>query len=215
MQLLSLLPALLAAGTAIAAPAASNTADDFLTNGCSSVMMLYARASTETGNIGSTVGPELSAHLHALLPSFGMQGVVYPALLADNLNSGGTTPEAVDAMVSLLTRVATECPDSTIVAGGYSQGSAVVARGLMKAAKDVRARVKAVVMFGYTQNKQLKGTVPGMEKSSVKVYCNPLDLICSGSLVLTPTHFTYTGKSTKDAANFVVSRIPKGSSVNY
>ena len=70
----------------------------------------------------------------------------------------------------------------------------------------VRARVGAVVLFGYTQNEQLDGGVPGVAAGRVKVYCNFGDLVCRGSLVLTAAHFTYAS-SVSAAVLFIATRL--------
>ncbi|KAI5784723.1 cutinase [Geopyxis carbonaria] len=188
---------------------ASDTSNDYTTGGCKNVVMLYARASTETGNIGSSVGPLLKSYLTSSLgaDNFAMQGIDYPATLEDNFLTGGTTQAAMTTMANLITDVATKCPDAKIVAGGYSQGTAVAARGIDKLSSDLKSRIDAVVLFGYTQNQQLNGGVPGISSDRVKVFCAVGDLVCDGTLTITLSHFTYTGADAKTGADFIVSKV--------
>lgn len=57
--------------------------------------MVYARGSTELGNIG-TLGPNLRSTLNSRFPNnFAMQGVAYPADLASNFLPDGSNAEAI------------------------------------------------------------------------------------------------------------------------
>ena len=50
---------------------------------------------------------------------FAMQGVDYPADLASNFLPEGTQTSAINTMVDLITRAATQCPNAKIAVGGY------------------------------------------------------------------------------------------------
>ena len=52
---------------------------------CSDVTLIFARGTTEVGNMGTCVGPELAEALRDVIPSLSVQGVDYPA------NSAGDT----------------------------------------------------------------------------------------------------------------------------
>jgi len=190
---------------ALAAPALEkrqSTANDFIRGGCKGVVMVYARASTEAGNVG-TLGPILSRGLSsAYRGDFAMQGVEYPADLASNALPRGTGQRSIDTMKDLVTRVATQCPNAKIAVGGYSQGTAVCAGAMEDLPANIRARVGAAVVFGYTRNQQNRGGIPGLPSNKVKVYCAIGDLVCSGTLIVGLPHFTYSDDAS-DAVRFI------------
>lgn len=70
---------------------------------------------------GASVGPPTSNGLKQEFGSTNVatEGVDYPALLSTNLLPGGADLGGIATMRSLLSRAATQCPDSAIVAGGY------------------------------------------------------------------------------------------------
>jgi cutinase len=49
-----------------------------------------------------------------------VQGVKYPADIMGNLNSGGCATAGVNEAVRLFNLANTKCPNTVIVAGGYS-----------------------------------------------------------------------------------------------
>lgn len=50
--------------------------------------------------------------------------------------------------------------NAKIAAGGYSQGTAVAAGAIEQLPSQIRERVGAAVLFGYTRNKQNKQRIP-------------------------------------------------------
>lgn len=116
----------------------SLTENEFTTGGCRDVIFLWARGSTEAGNMvsdhedfpltswliplkGSIIGVPLSDGLKGALgdSTVATEGVDYAALLSTNLLPGGADPAGIAEMVELFNQAATQCPDSKIVAGGY------------------------------------------------------------------------------------------------
>lgn len=75
---------------------------------------------------------------------------------------------------------------------------------VQKLSPDVKAKVKGVVLFGFTRNLQDGGKIPGYPPGQTKVYCAVGDLVCDGSLFITPAHLTY-GANAGDAAGFLAS----------
>ncbi len=137
-----------------------------------------------------------------------MQGVggPYTAGLIENLEPGGTSQAAIGEGVRLFNEANTKCPNSIVVAGGYSQGAALMAGAISRLSATVRNQVKGTVLFGYTQDKQNNGGVPNYPGSELKVICAPGDLVCDGTLVITPAHLVY-GLYAPEAAQFLESAI--------
>lgn len=118
-----------------------STANDFKRNGCNDIIFIWARGSAEIGNMvrsclnphfpystldpddpqGTIVGPDVADNLKEEFPGqVAVQGVDYAALLSTNFLPGGTGDEGIVEMKSLLSDSMSQCPDSIIVAGGYS-----------------------------------------------------------------------------------------------
>src|SRR6201999_1794074 len=109
----TVLVGVLAASPAPAANAAEET--------CANVDVLFARGTNEAPGVGAT-GQAFVDALNARLPgkTVDVYGVNYPA----SLNFGQAADGIVDAANKIQT-VVTNCPDTKIVLGGYSQGAAV------------------------------------------------------------------------------------------
>ncbi|KAJ5172146.1 hypothetical protein N7492_004739 [Penicillium capsulatum] len=213
MFLPSLLPLLLAPLIAASPtgiqPRQFLTANDVDLGNCKDVIFIFARGSTELGNTGTVVGPEVCDSLKAQLGgNAGCQGVggAYTAGLGENFLPQNTAPQDIQAAVDEINQCSSKCPRAKIVAGGYSQGSAVIDNAIQKLNPTVKAKVKAVVLFGFTRNLQDGGKIPGYPPTQTKVYCALGDLVCDGTLFITPAHLTY-GANAGDAATFLASQV--------
>ena len=69
----------------------SSTANDLENGKCAPVTVIFARGTTEGGNIGTVVGPPLQCALQSALGAgnVAFQGVDYPANVAGFLQGGG------------------------------------------------------------------------------------------------------------------------------
>ncbi|KAJ5363408.1 hypothetical protein N7541_004252 [Penicillium brevicompactum] len=200
-------------------------ANDLNTGNCKDTMFIFARGSTEVGNEvgissglqqlailifqGTVVGPEVCDDLKLQLGGkVGCQGIggAYTAGLAENFLPQNTAPQDVQAAVDVFNKCNTKCPNAKIVAGGYSQGSAVIDDAIQKLDSEVRDKVKGVVLFGFTRNLQDKGRIPNYPKDQTKVYCAVGDLVCDGTLIITAAHLTY-GANAGSAARFLASKV--------
>ncbi|KAF2847067.1 carbohydrate esterase family 5 protein [Plenodomus tracheiphilus IPT5] len=178
---------------------------------CPKAILIFARGSTESGNMGASTGPPLAS---ALERTYGaaqvwVQGVggPYSADLASNFLPGGSSTAAFNEGVRLFNLANSKCPNAAIVAGGYSQGAALIAGSVSRLSATVRNQVKGVVLFGYTQNQQNRGTIPNYPAANLKVYCAFGDLVCDGTLTITPAHLTYSDEAAGDAPRFLQSKI--------
>lgn len=82
------------------------------------VAIIFARGTTEKGNIGISVGPPFSAAIAARLPSLkiAFQGVNYPAEFADMIQWGAV---GADTMAELVRTALRANPRIHIVLSGY------------------------------------------------------------------------------------------------
>lgn len=88
--------------------------------------VIYARGTTEQGNVGSVAGPPFFDALDAMMGAGNVkvQGVKYPADIAGFLaggDAGGT-----GTMASMVKAAVAACPNSAVVMSGYSQGGQLV-----------------------------------------------------------------------------------------
>jgi cutinase len=85
-----------------------------------------------------------------------------------------------------------------------------------KLSANIKSKVVGGVLFGYTKNGQMKGTIPNYPPDRVKVFCNPAagnpakfnDGVCGGGLNVNAGHFAYMGNGDgPKAVAFLKSKI--------
>jgi len=177
---------------------------------CKSVFLIFARGSTEPGNMGEIIGPQLCTALQSSLGTakIGCQGVgsPYDATLADNFLPQNTSPTDIGAATTLFNLANTKCPNSLILAAGYSQGTAVMDGSIQALPASIVSKIKATVLFGFTRNLQDGGRIPNYPTSQTKVFCAVGDLVCDGTLTITAAHLSY-GVDASSAASFLVGKL--------
>ncbi|ROV88431.1 hypothetical protein VSDG_09251 [Cytospora chrysosperma] len=180
------------------------TTRDDLNNGvCGDVLVIFARGTSEPGNVGALVGPEFFVAIQDTLESgstLAVQGVGdYGATVTGYLQGG--EPGASLEMASLVTQAFTKCPQTKIVLSGYSQGGQIVhnAASLLPAA--TMKAVSSVVIFGDPSSSQ---RVANADTSRVLILCHADDDICQGGDIIALEHLTYAADAYK-AAEFVLS----------
>jgi cutinase len=111
-------------------------------------------------------------------------------------------------MASLFQQAYNKCPNSVVVAGGYSQGAAVVHQAISNSglSSSVISKISGVVLFGDTQYAQDGGRITNYPTQDTSIYCAPGDLVCTGTLIITAAHLSY-GSYASTAANFLITRI--------
>ncbi|KAG6009453.1 hypothetical protein E4U21_002368 [Claviceps maximensis] len=183
---------------------------------CPKAIFIFARGSTEPGNMGASVGPIVANTLTNQLGKDGIwiQGVggPYTAGLPENAMPAGSSPAAIAEMGRLFTLANSKCPDSIILAGGYSQGAALAAAAISAASSVIREQIAAAVLFGYTKNQQNNGQIPNYPPDRVKVFCNAGDMVCTGSLFITEAHLNYAPAAANAAPQFLESKVAASAS---
>jgi cutinase len=142
---------------------------------CSAVTLIFARGTTEVGNMGTCVGPDLARELRNLIPSLSVQGVDYPA------NSAGDTRYGASGgpyMAMLAREARLQCPETKIVLVGYSQGARCLHGALEKSERPFEGGdVAAVVAFGDPLNGK-EESFKGVEREDVLQVCGDSDERC-------------------------------------
>lgn len=95
------------------------TRDDLVDGECMNVTVIFARGTTEAGNVGSLAGPPFFDALDEALGDgiVAVQGVDYPADIPGYLDGG--SKEGAETMAELVSEAVTKCPDTNIVLSGY------------------------------------------------------------------------------------------------
>jgi cutinase len=204
----------LAAGTTVITPAVSSAQPS-----CPDVELVFARGTSEPGGIGR-VGQALADALQPQLGgrSLGTYGVNYPAGY-DFL----TTADGATDATAHITAMAAQCPATSIVLGGYSQGAAVIDMlagvpplgnriGDIGSAPPLPAgaagNVAAVAVFGNPSTKFGNPlTAAGSFAGRAIDLCSDGDPICSdGRNPFAHTHYE-SSAFISQAAGFVASRV--------
>lgn len=202
-----------------------NDLENGSSNSCPQVIFIFARGSTEIGNMvsrpglekewkltipqGLSAGPSCAAGLDARFNSVWTQGVggAYKAGLSENFLPAGTDRASIDEAKRLFQMAHSKCPNSAIAAGGYSQGTAVVGNAISELSSAIKDQIKGVVLFGYTKNLQNGGKIANFPSAKTKVYCETLDAVCYGTLFILPAHFLYGIESSISAPTWLAKQI--------
>lgn len=116
-----------------------------------------------------------------------------------------TDAKSVNIGVQAFERAAKACP--VIIAGGYSQGAAVMHNVIGgKLSESIKSKIAGVVLYGDTRNKQDRGKIPNFPKEKVKVFCNSSDGVCGGQLLVNTGHLLYADKI-GPGASFLADRV--------
>ncbi|OLN88110.1 putative cutinase 1-like protein 1 [Colletotrichum chlorophyti] len=183
-----------------------STAKEFTQGGCKDVIMLFARGSTEVGNMGTICGPQTANGVKDNFQSVAVEGVDYAAGLATNTLPGGADPRGIAEMKRLIAKANTDCPNSMLVVGGYSQGAALTHRAVEDLPQAQKDQIVAAFMFGDTQNQQDRGQIPNFPQDKTKIICAQGDAVCRGTLTILPAHLSY-GSRADEMASFISQKL--------
>jgi cutinase len=173
---------------------------------CSAVTLIFARGTTEVGNMGTCIGPDLATELRKQIPSLSVQGVDYPA------NSAGDTRYGASGgpyMAMLAREARLQCPDTKIVLAGYSQGARCLHGALEKSERPFDgADVAAVVAFGDPLNGKER-SFKGVERDDVLQVCGDSDDRCQQGQVdlwVHGGHVSY-GRTAEEVARWIKGKV--------
>ncbi|KAH8880115.1 putative cutinase [Thozetella sp. PMI_491] len=169
---------------------------------CADMTLIFARGTTEPGNMGVFAGPQLVQAINNAVPgkSLNVQGVEYAATIQGYLSGGGA--DGTESMTSFLQKTQQTCPQSKIILGGYSQGGQVVHNTANTVGAAGMASVNSVVIFGDPKSQT---PVTGAESKTL-VICHPDDNICTNGDLILPAHLTY-GFDSPQAGAFVAKMV--------
>ncbi|KAJ4293260.1 hypothetical protein N0V90_008542 [Kalmusia sp. IMI 367209] len=166
-------------------------------NCCTGLTVIFARGTSETGNVGTIAGPPMFKSLRSKLGGgkVTIQGVNYPADAAGNANLGAS---GGPKMAELVKAAKSQCPDSKIIVSGYSQGAMVVHNTFQQGVS--ASDVAGAVMFGDPLKTQ---SISGLSTSQVKEFCATADSICGTGDNPQGSHLSY-GSVADEAADWVI-----------
>ena len=102
------------------------TANDVQDGVCKGTTFICARGTSEGGNLGETVCPDLANKLKSDLNNdVAVQGVNYPADVEGAVQGGvsAKTAQGSQNMAQLTSQALQKCPNTKVVLAGYSQGA--------------------------------------------------------------------------------------------
>ncbi|KAK4695129.1 cutinase, partial [Lecanoromycetidae sp. Uapishka_2] len=174
------------------------TDNDIINGICKDFTLIFARGTTENGNIGDIVGPPFVAALTSMLGSsrVAVQGVNnYPADIAGFL-AGGSATGSQD-MAELIAQTMQQCPHTKLCVGGYSQGAQVAHNAANMITQAQTDFINSVVLYGDPDDGEAFGEVPA---SKVSTDCHLGDDICLHGDLILPPHLDYCLDVTQEAA---------------
>ncbi|KAH7408948.1 cutinase [Cadophora sp. MPI-SDFR-AT-0126] len=186
------------------AAAADPINENGLSGACKDVTVLFAKGTGENGNMGdgSSPGPAWAAAIRASLGTarVAVQGIDYDASVLGYLLGG--SPSGSTTYLNTINQASTQCPNTKIVVGGYSQGGQILHNAAEKLTAAVTAKIAAAVLFGDPDYPDTPGSVPA---SKTLQLCHQGDIICRG-IGGADAHLTYPSDAPQAAA-FVVARV--------
>jgi cutinase len=197
-----------AAAVLTAAPASAAT--------CSDVDVAFARGTGEAPGVGSLTGQPFVNSLQSDLS--GKSVNVYAVNYAANTAQTSAGPGATD-MTNHVTSVASQCPNTQFILGGYSQGASVtdIAIGIQTSLgtgsvipTNLAPRIKAVVVFGNPlalTNHETIASQSSLYGPKSDTFCNTGDPVCNNGNNIN-AHLQYGNNgSTTQGASFAAARI--------
>ncbi|KAF2664924.1 alpha/beta-hydrolase [Microthyrium microscopicum] len=197
----------IAATTALASVAAAAPSSLESRQAGGGTCFVFARGSTEPSPIGIIIGPALQRALLSKIPGMKTIPVAYAASIMTNISIQRTDAASIQKGHDAFKQAA-GC--GIIIAGGYSQGAAVMHNVVPKLDAAIKSKLVGVALFGDTRNKQDSGHIPGFPTGKSKVWCNPSDGVCGGGLNVNGGHLSYSSASINEAATWLANLVKGG-----
>ncbi|KAE8416447.1 cutinase-domain-containing protein [Aspergillus pseudocaelatus] len=192
------------------------------TGACTDYTVLFARGTSEPGNVGVLVGPPLAEAFEGAVgaSALSFQGVNGYSASVEGYLAGGEAAGS-KAMASQASDILSKCPDTKLVMSGYSQGCQIVHNAVEQLPAEHASKISSVLLFGdpctsnsklgiflmheYTNRSIDKGkALPNVDASRVHTVCHAGDTICENSVIILPAHLTYA-VDVASAADFAVA----------
>jgi len=182
------------------------TIDDLISGVCADVIIIWARGTCNTGNIGSALGRCFFTYLKGNLDYTVIgQGVLpYAADIMSFIRGG--CKRGAQSMATMVMLAVEQCPQSKIVLGGFSQGAQVLRKAVKRIPSSAVGNIVAVVSFSDPNEGQPLESV--LEDRHVS-FCHDGDWVCDGeSTFVTGRHKSaYYFPQLGAAFDFVESRL--------
>ncbi|CAG8970663.1 hypothetical protein HYALB_00003417, partial [Hymenoscyphus albidus] len=183
-------------------PTTYNDLEGNLGSDCRTYTIVFARGTTEPGNVGILAGPPFFEAMDAVAGArnVAIQGVNnYKADIVGYL-TGGSASGTVE-MARQISDARAKCPNTKLIAAGYSQGGQLVHKAAALLPVDTARWISKVVIFGDPLS---RFPVTNVDASRTKIFCNIGDNICDNGDLVLPPHLIY-GKDALAAALFATS----------
>ncbi|GAB1210230.1 hypothetical protein APSETT445_009021 [Aspergillus pseudonomiae] len=169
---------------------------------CTEYTVLFARGTSEPGNVGVLVGPPLYEAFEEAVGARALtfQGVNGYSASVESYLAGGDAAGS-KSMASDATEILTKCPDTKLIMSGYSQGCQVVHNAVEQLPAEIASKISSVLLFGDPYEGK---PFPNVDASRVKTVCHAGDTICNNSIIILPAHLTYA-VNVAEAAAFAIA----------
>lgn len=93
--------------------------------------------------------------------------------------------DGINEGIRLFNLARSKCPNSKVVAGGYSQGAALITGSVRRLPAASKTNLAGVVMYGNTRQDEENGKIPNYPFERVLSICAADDGVCDGGLDVT------------------------------
>ncbi|KAH8648168.1 cutinase [Tricladium varicosporioides] len=171
--------------------------------------VVFARGTTEPGNVGVLAGPPFFDALTDMLGSRSVDviGVDFNANIEGFVNGGDR--QGSQNMANVITQTLNRCPNTRLVVAGYDQGGQLIHNAANIINNNiVMNRISSIIIFGDPNNIGDKRPI-GSTRGRTLILCHNGDNICEGGDRITVNHLDYA-REARVAATFAASRAHLG-----